>query len=187
MPNSITTHYYEGQFLLPYRSEYLIHQQVWKMVASPNIKKRNFVYRVDKVGDNALIRFRTHDKNTGKEVKARKHTVNLSVGDSFKFDLRCVPERRVNGRVIDTPRDDDAQDWLAERAHNCGFDLVKVDYAVSEPLVFRGKHNRRITLNDTVMTGILTVTDPDVFSRTLTIGVGRHKGFGFGFIAITDC
>jgi CRISPR-associated protein Cas6/Cse3/CasE subtype I-E len=132
------------------------------------------------------VRVRTQDNISANKINASEVVVDVAIGNLVRFDLRCAPEYRVKGRVVDLPRDNDAKAWLSARAPSLGFSVKEIDCAVSEPLVFRGKHKRKITLNDTVMTGILTIKEPQRFCNTLISGVGRHKGFGFGFLIVNS-
>ena len=34
------------------------------------------------------------------------------------------------------------------------------------------------------MRGIMTITDPDAFSGTLSQGIGRHRSYGYGMLLL---
>ena len=82
------------------------------------------------------------------------------------------------------PKNDEAGLWLKKKANQLGFSVEEVALSVSQPLIFYGKQGRRITINDTLIAGELTVTDEAVFGHTLSHGFGRNKGFGFGMLQI---
>lgn len=49
----------------------------------------------------------------------------------------------------------------------------------------RGARTRSVEGPDAVMTGTLTVSDPQGFARLLASGVGRHAAFGYGMMLLS--
>lgn len=78
-------------------------------------------------------------------------------------------------------------EWLQKKAAKCGFSIneeqVRADgYRNHHFYKPNGKHN--ISFNTIDFTGILTVTDPELFKQTLFEGIGPAKGFGCGLLLV---
>jgi len=78
-------------------------------------------------------------------------------------------------------------EWLAAKAERAGFsvhqELVRVD-GYRQHQLRKGKNKHPIQLSTMDFTGILTVTDPDLFVTALFGGIGPAKGFGCGLLLI---
>ncbi|MEI6842610.1 MAG: type I-E CRISPR-associated protein Cas6/Cse3/CasE [Methanomicrobiales archaeon] len=77
--------------------------------------------------------------------------------------------------------------WLAMKGENNGFSIregeVRADgYYQHRFIKPKGKHT--VTLSTIEFTGLLTVTDPETFIKTLFHGIGPAKGFGCGLMMI---
>jgi len=77
--------------------------------------------------------------------------------------------------------------WLAMKGESNGFSLregeVRADgYTQHRFVKPKGKHP--ITLSTIEFTGLLTVTDPDLFVPALFRGLGPAKGFGCGLLMV---
>ena len=78
-------------------------------------------------------------------------------------------------------------EWLQKKAENSGFSIeeeqVRADgycnHIFYKP---KGKHN--ISFNTIDFTGVLTVTDPELFQKVLFKGIGPAKGFGCGLLMV---
>lgn len=79
--------------------------------------------------------------------------------------------------------------WLRERLERDGaarLGVCRLD-AFRRSLVLRRDTARRLCLAegpDAVLSGTLTVADPDRFMQLLAKGVGRHRAFGFGMLLL---
>jgi CRISPR system Cascade subunit CasE len=99
-----------------------------------------------------------------------------------KKDEAGTPARgKVYAHV--TPRHQKA--WLSAKASRCGFALDEETYEVvqSEQISFR-RQGKLVTLGIAAFEGILRVTNPALFSRSLTEGIGRAKAYGCGLLTI---
>lgn len=77
--------------------------------------------------------------------------------------------------------------WLAMKGESAGFSIhegeVRADgYTQHRFIKPKGKHP--ITLSTIEFTGLLTVTDPDLFIPALYQGIGPAKGFGCGLLMV---
>lgn len=76
-------------------------------------------------------------------------------------------------------------DWLRGRASRCGFDFEEGTVRVEG---YRQHHPRRggtpIRFSTLDFTGLLTVTDPEAFTKALHDGIGPAKAFGCGLLLV---
>ena len=56
----------------------------------------------------------------------------------------------------------------------------------NEPALVAKPGRPKFFLNKACFEGFLTVTDSDLFAKSLISGVGRHKGLGFGMLKIIN-
>ena len=105
---------------------------------------------------------------------------------------------RKNGKRVALFHENDQIAWLVEKGQHGGFSIpgqwreengvpfpnFRVD-VVSEGWVRCGKDGHRDGEFLAVrFDGVLTVTDPAAFCKTLIAGIGSAKGFGFGLLSI---
>lgn len=121
----------------------------------------------------------------------------VDVGQTWKFRFRGNPvhssstERKNKtdrGKLFAHVTPEQQKLWLIERATRLGFSLEENSFDVvnSQWLKFyKGKDgNRPVSLNTVTYEGILTITDKEVFTQTLTKGIGRGKAYGCGLLTI---
>ena len=78
-------------------------------------------------------------------------------------------------------------DWFCERAEKSwGFRVHRESLQVDriEVLRFKGKQQRRITIGQATLQGVLEVTSREVFANSFARGVGRGRAFGCGLLQI---
>lgn len=78
-------------------------------------------------------------------------------------------------------------EWLARKGEQYGFSVgeheVRADgYRQERFYKAKGKHHVNISTVD--FTGLLTVTDPDLFRNALYRGIGPAKGYGCGLLMV---
>lgn len=146
------------------------------------------------------------------EVTPKEYHPKLQIGQQLGFTLCANPirsKRDENGRqhrhdVImeaklaqkrlgeNSNHQDIVQEhgshWLLERAASRGFSVLPGEIRVDgyrQHRLFKGKCNQPITFRTLDFTGILTVTEPDVFvEKCLFEGIGPAKGFGCGLMLV---
>ena len=176
---------YESHLLAPPSTPYRLHQWLWQQIAPNGVsKKRDFLFRAVETDGRWLTHIRMATPNTNLPLTPKSY--DLRHGIRYRFELTTVPVERSGRKTTRILRGESAIPWLEQRAHRGGFRLVEVCTAVSQPLVFYGRNGRRITLNDTLFEGILEVDNSINFTTSMTLGIGRHKGFGFGLIQINE-
>jgi CRISPR system Cascade subunit CasE len=83
-------------------------------------------------------------------------------------------------------REDVYRDWLREQFERRGG--AELDSAglksFQRTRVIRRRGSRPIEGPDAVMSGVLTVTDGEVFGKLLARGIGRHRAYGYGMLLL---
>jgi len=77
--------------------------------------------------------------------------------------------------------------WLKERCGKYGFSVGEervIAEAYRQLRFFKNGKNREVLISTVDFSGILEVTDPDLFRKALLEGIGPAKGFGCGMMMI---
>jgi len=177
---------YESHLLAPLSSPYKLHQWLWQQIDPEGTHtKRDFLYRAVETDGHWLTHVRMAT-TANPQLQLTRKSYDMRCGTRYRFELTTVPEERSGRKTTRILRNEASIPWLEQRARRGGFTLVEVDAALSQPIVFRGRNGRRITLNDTLFTGILEIDNSLNFAASMTLGIGRHKGFGFGLIQLNE-
>lgn len=129
------------------------------------------------------------------ETKDYSKLINqLREGQRYRFKIKLNPvislsnerEPGERGRVVPLVKEEDQLDYILKRSKKLGFNLIESEYFITEKgfekLIRKGQ--RPINIASATYEGILTVTDLELFKRTLLKGVGKKKAFGFGLLTI---
>ena len=131
-------------------------------------------------------------------AESKAYVPRVDAGQTFRFRLRANPTaRKIVDESVRThdgrPKrarvglfgEDRQKAWLERKARNAGF--VPREYRIEErrDVDSRKPESReRIRHSAVDFEGILQVTDPEQFLKTLKDGVGSAKGFGFGLLSV---
>ena len=130
-------------------------------------------------GDELLIR-------TDADIDAPSTpVVEYQKGDVLAFELRAACSKKTRGQHRYFDRGDwrSRHDWLKRKAE--GFEVMTV-HSTSDMVTIDNAQGRSFTIDQTDFTGVLKVTDPDLFHKSLTNGVGSNsKTFGFGYLIVS--
>lgn len=122
--------------------------------------------------------------------KERQHLrFRLVANPTRKIDTKSGPDgRRRNGRRVPVPTDC-LFDWLARKAEQLGFSVenspeesttVQPGYICANKTPAGDGHR----LYSVRYEGILNVTDPVRFQKTIIRGIGSGKAYGFGLLSV---
>ena len=198
----------------PAENAYLLHSRVWDLFADAPDRKRDFIYRQDPAPGLVIFCVSDrmpNDQNGIWQVESKPYAPVVETGQRFSFVLRANPiraKRDENHRqhrhdvVMELkrrlrekgalPRESGiaaqaGYEWLAQKGRSNGFGIhageVRVDGYRMQRFRKTGE-DREIRISTLDFTGLLTVTDPDVFVRALFSGIGPAKGFGCGMLMI---
>jgi CRISPR-associated protein Cas6/Cse3/CasE subtype I-E len=130
-------------------------------------------------GDHMLLR-------TDKALEAAaRPTRTVSTGDIVGFELRACVGKKVKGkhRYFRTSDWKSRHEWLDRQGQVHGFGVITVHCTAQIVPVDAGE--RKFTIDQTDFTGVLKVTDVELFNRAIANGIGnKAKAFGFGMLVI---
>jgi CRISPR system Cascade subunit CasE len=129
--------------------------------------------------------------------KGQRLRFRLVANPTRKIDTKSGPDgSRRNGKRVPV-RTEKLYDWLARRADSAGFSVEKDSTAVQASYVYFNKPQKRQDgksgnqekdkgqrLRSACYDGILKITDPDRFQKTLVQGIGPGKAFGLGLLSL---
>lgn len=120
-------------------------------------------------------------------------------GTDIAFELRCRPLRQHHTKELDAYRwlkekqpDADVSrvdayvGWLEDQFERRGTAVLKhaslEQYQQSQ--TWTSPNHATPFLPETVMRGVITITDGKNFTKTVATGLGRHRAYGFGMLLI---
>ena len=127
----------------------------------------------------------------------------FEVNQPLKFRLLANPVRKTSQKSLDArgnPLDkkwtgkrvpvpsNRIQEWLAKKAEKGGFQIEKLYLVQTGYIRIKGhrKDDESNRLFSVKYEGILKITNPDEFRKTLTKGIGPAKAFGFGLLTVAE-
>lgn len=175
-------------------------------------RQRN-LWRVDWMADNCFLlvlsgeqadfthlvgQFGYTDHEQGWETKDyRPFLTKLKEGDIWNFRLRANPtqssfkdkdEETGRGKVHAHVTQEQQRQWLMKRSKKCGFELNEETFDVMHTQWEKFPKNRNgareVTIRTASFEGLLTITDLEQFTASLTTGIGRAKAYGCGLLTI---
>lgn len=139
---------------------------------------------------NPVVRRRGYPDGSGGDMQSR----HIAVGS----DRKRMSER-LGMKLDEMPsREELLIEWLARKGADGGFAVMAcmpgpnhdVELRRPDPEKRKDREKQRekpILLTTVEFEGILRVTDPIAFERTLRLGIGRGKGFGLGLLSVARC
>ena len=190
---------------------YKEHQVLWKLFNDDPDAQRDFIYRYEPKNNTPeyyIVSIRKPvDNDYLWDIQSKDYEPVLTSGQQFAFMLRVNPVVTKNGQRHDVVMhlkknkypdkktrppsqaivEEAGRNWLTTRAETGGFTFddssVRIDgYQPNTSARKKGKKEIRYNMMD--FRGILTVTDPDKFKKTLMQGLGKAKAFGCGLMLI---
>lgn len=109
-------------------------------------------------------------------------------GGRWHFRLTANPTVRRDGKILAHTTTAYQQQWLLERAENCGFSLAEDEFLVTGNRWYQFYKKKgdphKVSLLAVTYEGTLTVRDAERFKQTLCAGIGREKAYGMGLLTI---
>lgn len=133
---------------------------------------------------------------------------DFSEGQCLRYRLVANPTRRLSKNSPDAKEESIGKrvpvpterlfDWLVRRAESGGFSILKDSTNIQPGYLYfkkpdkkRGdelgdeRKNEKSRMRSVQFEGVLTVTDPAAFHKTIVSGIGSGKAFGFGLLSVT--
>jgi len=202
-----------GALLARLGDAYREHQMLWQLFESDRDATRDFLYRREVHQGRPRYFLLSHrppvnDLGLWRIDPPKAFAPRLQTGQRLAFSLRVNPVISRDGKrhdvVMDYKRNmgwknmpptkrpplqqiicEAGSDWLLQRAERHGFEIDSKSLRVEgyqQHQSRRGKRTIRFsTLN---FTGLLRVTNPEMFTQALETGIGPAKAFGCGLMLI---
>lgn len=118
----------------------------------------------------------------------------VTEGSKWRFRLVANPtESKISksestrGKIKCHYKMEDQEEWLKKKAKKSGFRLDAFAIKGSRKRSIRKKgQSQRVSFQEVVYEGILTVTDAAAFKKALVSGIGRGKAYGMGMMTIVS-
>ena len=185
-----------------FRDCYAWHKRIWEAFPGQPKAKRNFLTRLDDVGNGFRLLILSEDPPTRPDWCPVNGWESKTVSDhffqhaSYHFSLLANPTRKIvvrsedgtrkkNGQRIALRKREDLIQWMEQKAAFHGF-VIDTDSlrTIPQPRQQFLKGKKSGTHTATEFTGILHVNDPDTFYQAATKGIGSAKAFGFGMLCL---
>ena len=117
-------------------------------------------------------------------------------GTRWHFRLTANPTKHgagdaatgKRGKVMPHMTAEHQQRWLLKKAAQHGFALEEGEFLAVQSQWYQFRKtaagNHPVSLLSVTFEGMLTVTDAEMFRRTLTEGIGRGKAYGMGMLTV---
>jgi hypothetical protein len=164
-----------GEFAQKTKDFYQSHRTVCALTKSPS---KDFLFYVDDARGQVLIQnqegcegLQQRDMPEAKGVYRLSVLVN-AVKTSYKKRIPLCGYQQI-------------VDWLKEREESFGFKFIS-DIEVGSTVKYTAhkQGHKTITIGATPVSGLIEVTDQELFTKTLHKGIGKAKSFGFGMLRI---
>ncbi|MDO8937554.1 MAG: type I-E CRISPR-associated protein Cas6/Cse3/CasE [Methylicorpusculum sp.] len=167
---------------------YKAHQSAWQFLGKSPHNRRHFHHDFVPLPFNqgAVITIRASPEHL--PANAKPVHINYEPGIPLEFSLVCSPTiSRGNGKEEPCLTHKELLAWICTRSKPNGFEVIQdsLDFD-TEPVLIAKPGKPKFYLNRAYFNGALKVTDSDLFAKALTVGIGRHKGLGFGMLKITN-
>lgn len=108
---------------------------------------------------------------------------------NYAFEVSINPVRRVKNTIKPIKNRDEIIKWFLDKSSSAWGFLVNPERIQLNELyvqTFDKGGNQRETITHGVarLSGVLSVTDSDVFRKSFTSGIGRGRAFGLGLLKI---
>ena len=168
-------------------------------------RKRN-LWRIDKLNGKQYILLLSEDKpnlesfsnqfGISGDYQTKDYTAflkRIEQGGRWRFRLTANPTirktRNNGGKTFAHITPEFQKKWLIERAEKNGFSLNETEFEPVQSSWYRFYKNeckRPVSILSVSFEGILTITDAELFKKTLCDGIGREKAYGMGLLTIVS-
>jgi CRISPR system Cascade subunit CasE len=110
----------------------------------------------------------------------------LFQSEKYSFQVVLNPVVRKEGKTTPVKGRDNIIDWFIQLAQKNGFSVMQQGISLDKVFVdkFNDKHMKTMFIQKAFFSGILRVTDKELFKKAVTSGIGRSKTYGCGLLQI---
>lgn len=168
-------------FFLVSASEPKADESLWSIETKPyepNIKigqRLSFSLRANPV------RTKKPDELDSNPKKRKRHDVVMEAKSSYEREEKNWSDHKLQSQLIQEA----GFEWINSKAEKYGFRVNSNEVAIENYCCnkFR-KRDGLISISTLDFNGVLTVSDPEIFIKTLYQGIGPAKGFGCGLLLV---
>lgn len=132
-------------------------------------------------GDRLAFRLRANP-TVARKAEGHKHSVRHDVLMDAK--VQCQRAEITDEVKIKTRMEQAASSWLSQRGGGGGFELAAAPQVSGYRQHFIRSKGRDIRFSSIDYEGVLTVSNPELFLKVLSRGLGRSRGFGCGLMLV---
>lgn len=198
-------------FDIPLGNEYFIHQSIWEIFTDSSYRCRDFLYRMETTDKIPCVYAVSQRKPLESikpwVIKIKKYEPKIFENSQFFFKLRANPtlkregkrhdvvmNHKINSRAVVASKNNlktyeiiynAGYKWLKAKAEKNGFQIKQLradEY--KQHKFFKNKGNHIMQYSTIDFTGVLTVTNKELFLNALFEGIGSTKGFGCGLLMV---
>lgn len=192
------------QLYLVRRGEYAIHQWLWELFLGE--ERRNFLFRGDAVRGQYtfyVLSSQEPKKTNLFSMNTRLFTPYFYEKQKLIFSLRANPTVCRKGQRHDIfmdrkrsvfekggatsvyeLRQQAAEQWLSEQGSLGGFRIVQSTFDAYREHLLLGRSGNKIQFRSVDFSGVLEVTEPDIFLKKMEQGYGKCRAFGCGLMLV---
>ncbi len=169
---------------------YAWHKALWEAFPDRPDDNRDFLFRIDDQHSEfrvLLLSLHVPTPQTWGQWKGKPVSEHFLNHSHYAFQLKVNPTKRrcKDRRRLGIYDETELKDWIARKAQQYGFSLIKESLSVGAPMneTFLKNHHRgkHVSVD---FKGYLTVTNPDAFKSGFQKGIGSAKAFGFGLLML---
>lgn len=185
-----------------FRDSYAWHKRVWECFPDRPDASRDFLTRLDDTGGGFRLLILSASAPTKPDWCPDAGWETKAVGESFlnpevfRFSLLANPTKKVtsnakgerlkNSRRVPLSKREDLLTWLERKAVQHGFCVTPIEIrTIPRPRQSFLKGGKAGLHTATEFTGVLKVSDRDLFRAAFATGIGSAKAFGFGMLCLS--
>lgn len=102
----------------------------------------------------------------------------------YRYRLRANPAVCRSGKRLGLFGEEDQIAWMNRQGERNGFSLVSIHR--SEERMLSGKNRKEFSIKvfSVLFEGILSVTEPELFCKAVSVGIGHGKAMGLGLFSV---
>ena len=116
-----------------------------------------------------------------KEESLIEDKQEFCTGQVMEFRIACNPSRQSSGKRRGATTCEEAIEWLRKKSGTCGFELITTSCHKLYPQTVT-RQGIRFSLMHAEISGVLKVTDPELFRSSYINGIGRELAYGNGML-----